>query len=89
MTSGFVWMYKLIMVQRISEPVVVGMSTVPKWVKWKSRIYKIEKIGLHHTYREGRTLYHVFSVAASTLFLRLRLNTENLSWKLEEISDAI
>ena len=74
---------------KISEPVMVGMTDTPKWVKWKSRVYKIEKIGMHHSYREGRTLYHVFSVITDTLFLRLKLNTENLSWVLEEISDGL
>lgn len=77
------------MLLKTSEPVIVGMSNTPKWVKWKNRVYKIKKIGLHHTYREGRTLYHVFSVITDTLFLRLRLNTENLSWKLEEIDDVV
>jgi hypothetical protein len=76
------------MVQAISEPVVVGMSTEPKWVKWRQRVYKIEKIGLHHTFRQGRTLYHVFSVVAGSVFLRIRLNTENLIWQLEEIGDG-
>lgn len=77
------------MVLKTSEPVTVGMSNSPKWVKWKDRVYKIEKVGLHHTYRQGKTLYHVFSVATKTLFLRLRLDTENLSWRLEEISDGL
>ena len=77
------------MPQRISEHVEVGMSDTPKWVKWKNRVYKIKKIGLHHTYREGRILYHVFSVVTDTLFLRLVLNTDNLCWRLEEVDDAI
>lgn len=73
---------------KISEPVYVGMTDIPKWVKWKNRVYKIEKIGLHHTFREGKTLYHIFSVTSGSLFLRLRFNTENLSWVLEELDDA-
>ncbi len=76
------------MAQRISEHITVGMSDTPKWVKWKNRVYKIDKIGLHHTFREGKILYHVFSVTAKSLFLRLKLNTENLSWRLEEVDDA-
>ncbi len=77
------------MAQEISEPVIVGMSTTPKWVKWRGRIYQVEKIGLHHTYREGRTLFHVFSVATNTLFMRLVLNSETLEWRLEEIHDGL
>lgn len=70
------------------EPILVGMTTTPKWVKWGPRIYQVKKIGLHHTYREGRTLYHIFSVVTDSLFLRLKFNTENLSWQLEDIEDA-
>lgn len=77
------------MIQRISEPVVVGMTTVPRWVKWRGRIYQIKKIGLHHTYRKGRTLFHIFSVATKTVFFRLKLNTDNLSWRLEEIDNGL
>ena len=84
------------MIQKISEPVSVAMAfdhlkrkVVPRWVVWKGKLHAVEKIGLHHTYREGRVLYHVFSVASKTLFFRLVLNTENLHWKLEEISDGM
>lgn len=76
------------MTQKLSERVEVGMSNSPKWVRWKNRVYQIKKIGLHHTYRQGRTLYHVFSVVTDTLFLRLVLNTDNLLWKLEAVDDA-
>lgn len=61
----------------------------PKLVIWKDRVYPIKKIGLHHSYRLGRTLYHVFSVITPTLFLRVVLNTDNLHWKLEEIADGL
>lgn len=79
---------------RINEPVSVSLAydsklgkVYPKWVVWKNRLYPIIKVGLHHKYREGRTLFHVFSVVTKTNFLRLVLNSENLHWKLEEISD--
>lgn len=72
---------------KISEKVVVGMKEIPVWVKWKNRIYDIKKIGLHHTYYEGKTLHHIFSVITDTLFMRLNLNTKNLLWTLEEVSE--
>ena len=72
---------------KISERVVVGMKEIPVWVKWKNRIYDIKKIGLHHTYYEGKTLHHIFSVITDTLFMRLNLNTKNLLWTLEEVSE--
>lgn len=83
------------MIQKVSVPVSVSLAfdhtkgkVFPKWIVWEGRLHSITKIGLHHTYREGRVLYHVFSVASKTLFFRLLLNTDNLFWTLEEISDG-
>ena len=83
------------MLQKISEPISVGVSfdhtksrISPRWVVWNGKLHAIINIGLHHSYRTGRTLYHVFSVASKTLFFRLVLNTQNLYWRLEEISDG-
>lgn len=74
----------------IDEQVTVGIiNNTPKYVIWKGRNHTITQIGLHHTFREGKTLYHIFSVVAGTIFMRLKLNTDNLLWWLEEISDAI
>jgi hypothetical protein len=74
----------------INEPVTVGsVNGDPKYVIWKGRNYTITKIGLHHHFRQGNTLYHIFSVVTDTLFLRLKLNTDDLTWRLEEIEDGI
>lgn len=62
---------------------------MPQKIKWRNRVYVISQIGLHHQIRRGQTLFHIFSVSTGTLFLRLSLNTENLLWTLEEISDGI
>lgn len=82
------------MIQKISAPISVittynhrTRQTKPAKVKWDGREYQIEKIGLHHTYREGRTLYHVFSASAKDLFFKLILDTDTLHWRLEEIAD--
>lgn len=84
------------MIQQISTPVSVNLNfdynsqTVsPKYLVWGGKFYPIVKIGLHHTYCRGKTLYHVFSVASQTLFFRLVLNTDSLHWTLEEISDGL
>jgi hypothetical protein len=75
---------------KIDEKVTVGMvGSTPKYVNWRGRSHTITQIGLHHFYRQGKTLYHIFSVIAGTLFMRLKLNTDNLIWKLEEISDNV
>lgn len=59
----------------------------PVLIKWEGREYEIVKIGLHHVYRQGKTLFHVFSVASRTAFFRLKLNTDNLFWRLEEVGN--
>jgi hypothetical protein len=74
----------------VDEKVTVGMvGSAPKYVSWRGKSHTITQIGLHHYYRRGKTLYHVFSVVAGTLFMRLCLNTDSLIWKLEEISDNV
>jgi len=84
------------MSQRISETVSVDFvyndikkESYPKAVFWRNRLYKVKKVGLHHKFNRGNTLYHVFSVTNGSLFLRLILNTNNLTWKLEEIQDSL
>ena len=84
------------MIQKISEPVSVSFTfdsekraVRPRALVWNGRLYGVVKVGLHHKFRQGTTLYHVFSVASKSLFFRLVLNTENLHWRLEEISDGL
>lgn len=84
------------MIQNISESISVSFvfdsekSIIrPRALVWNKKLYAVKKVGLHHKFRQGRTLYHVFSVASKNLFFRLVLNTENLHWKLEEISDGL
>ena len=77
------------MIQRISEPVDVVFHKIPISVTWSGRTYPIVKLGLRHTYRDGLTRHHVFSVVSHDLFFRLNLNTDNLIWTLEEVSDGL
>lgn len=85
--------YVKTMAEKIDEKVSVNLAfdskaskVYPKWVVWSGRLYPITHLGLHHTYKKGATLYHVFSVVSRTLFLRLVLDTSNLHWKLTEVS---
>ena len=61
---------------------------IPAKIKWGRRIHSIDKVGYHHTVRCGRKLMHIFSVANDSLAFRLSLDTENLHWTLEEVSDG-
>lgn len=83
------------MIQRINAPISVNLVfdhkrrlTYPKHILWEGKIYLVTKIGLHHTYRLGRTLFHVFSVETPALFFKLVFNTDTLHWSVEEIADG-
>lgn len=64
------------------------VNDTPKYVLWNGRSHTITKIGFHHEFREGRVLYHVFSVSTENSFMKLRLDSEALSWHLMEVSDS-
>ena len=49
-------------------PIPVIFGKMPLRVFYAGHEHSIEKLGLHHTYRVGRTLYHVFSVVSETYF---------------------
>lgn len=82
------------MIEKINEAVCVELvfnsrnnKIFPARLRWKNRVYQIKKVGLHHFFKTGKTLFHVFSVTDGKLFFRLVLNTDNLHWTLEEIAD--
>jgi hypothetical protein len=84
------------MIQRISAPVSVLFSfnhhtrqIKPERILWEGKYFLVQRVGFHHQYREGRTLFHVFSVVADGMFFRLVLNTDSLFWSLEEVSDGL
>lgn len=74
--------------QSLSEQVEVWFKDYPRLITWKNRDYKVTKVGFHHKYKQGKTLFHIFSVVSGTIFLRLKLNTNNLKWKLDGINDT-
>ncbi len=73
----------------IDESVQVIFANQPISVKWAGRTYPVLKVGLHHKYSDGKILYHIFSVVSNNLFFRLSLNTDNLLWRLQEVSDGL
>ncbi len=81
--------------ETLQEKVIVNLvsncetgQVIPKQLGWRGRSYVINKTGLHHTYRSGRALIHVFSVTDGNMFFRLELNTDTLFWTLTEVSDG-
>jgi hypothetical protein len=84
------------MIQKISAPVSVQLvydhhlhMVSPRQILWDGKVIRIAKVGMHHTIREGRTLFHIFSVVSNDLFFRLKLDTDTLFWTLEEIADGL
>lgn len=84
------------MLQHLQEPVSVNLAydhakrlSRPLSVTWAGRHYPVLSVGLRHTYKEGLTRHHIFSVTSRGLFFRLNLNCDSLQWTLEEISDGL
>lgn len=63
-------------------------QTFPYKMSWRQRDYFLKKISYHYQIREGRSLFHIFHVTDGNLDFRLKFETENLSWILEEVSDG-
>lgn len=83
------------MIEYINEKVSVVSSYnheqnrfIPYKIRWRLREYFIKKLAYYHKIHEGRNLIHIFHVTDGNLDFRLRLDSENLDWTLEEISDG-
>lgn len=61
---------------------------MPKKIRWQGRDYLIQSVSYHHIVREGTKLLHIFHVTDGSSDFRLKLDTENLHWTLEEVYDA-
>lgn len=82
------------MITPINEPVSVKLvysslkqTVYPEKIYWRNKVYLITKVGLHHVYKEGETLKHIFTVVSKETAFRLSLDTQTLHWTLEEIYD--
>ena len=61
---------------------------MPRKIRWQGRNYLINKMSYYHKFREGKKILHIFHVTDGTMDFRLRLDSENLHWTLEEICDG-
>jgi hypothetical protein len=84
------------MIQDLHEPISVktiydhkARKVYPSELLWQNQRCKITKIGLHHTYRTGVGLFHVYSVSTDLLSFKLQLDTTNLFWTVEQIADGL
>jgi hypothetical protein len=64
---------------------------LPHLINWQNSDYAVGRIGYHHTVKDGATLHHIFELVdkQETLWFRLNLDTSNLHWTLEAVSDGL
>lgn len=78
------------MYDQINEPIEVIVSfkkneIIPRFFRWRRKIYKVAKVHLVHTSQVGcQTLYH-FSVTDEANYFQLVFNPFNLTWILETL----
>ena len=73
----------------LNDPVEVTVDfrarhIVPTCVRWEGRAYAIEHVNLVHTAPEGTKRVYYFSVSDNANFMKLKLDTEMLEWRLVE-----
>lgn len=78
------------MLTEINEQVEVVVffgknRTVPYIIRWQGGEFKIKKIALVHQVWEGNTKLFYFSAISETAQFKLRFNTAELHWQLEEV----
>lgn len=84
--------------EKINEEISVVMyysaqrrQALPYSLRWQNREYKVGKIGYHHATKDGAILHHIYELVddQSNLWFRLDLDTSNLHWKLQAVSDGL
>jgi hypothetical protein len=63
-------------------------QVMPKKMRWQGRDYLLTELTYRYKKREGRNIVHVFHVTDGSMDFKLRLNSENLDWTLEEVTDG-
>lgn len=75
--------------QRPTPKTSTTPALFPQKMLWKGEQYIFSQIAYHHAQRQGRTLMHIFHVTDGKKDFRLRFDTEQLQWFLEEVYDPI
>ena len=76
--------------QLLNDPVDVlvafnGRRVKPCRVRWDNREYNMQTVNLVHGAKEGSKRIYYFSVSDASNFMKLRLDTETLEWRLVEL----
>ena len=56
----------------------------PRAIRWDGKTYAMQTVNLVHGAREGSKRIYYFSVSDTANFMKLRLDTETLEWRLVE-----
>ena len=84
--------------ETINEEVSVVMyysakqrEALPCRIRWQNKDYAVGKLGYYHKVKQGDTLHHIFELVDrdNALYFRLNLDTSNLHWTLEAVSDGL
>lgn len=59
----------------------------PHFLKWNSRTYKTDKVGLHYKSHSGRDLMHHWGLISGGVFFLVTFNTTTLDWVLDEVRE--
>lgn len=62
-----------------------GRQVRPKRVRWGTKVYDIAQVNLVHGALEGQKRIFYFSVSDNANFMKLKLDTETLEWRLVEV----
>lgn len=64
---------------------------MPHIMSWRGEEYDVGEIGYHHKIINGKCLHHIYEFTDKTgsYWFRLNMNTDNLHWTLEVVSDGI
>ncbi len=65
-------------------PTFTKHGLFPRIIKWGKHRYKILKVNLVHTVKEGAVRIYFFSVSDGANAFKLGFNTENLTWWVED-----
>ena len=78
------------MYETINEPVEVLVSfdkdkILPMFFKWRQQRYRVERVNLIHSQRNGEGKIYYFNVSDQTNYFKLSFSTQTLRWQLDEL----
>jgi hypothetical protein len=74
----------------LNDPISVTVDFIdrkvrPRIIRWDNRDYKINSVNMINSTNEDGEHVFYFSVSDKINFMKLRLNTQNLEWRLVEL----